>query len=503
MRDKGRLFPSIPAVMLLFLAASRLTPLRPSALGVQPTRRSDAMSLLARGAAAYSEDQLDEARRLLEEALRLDPRLARAHALIGLTLARQNAIQQALRHLARAHQIAPDNPDYAYDYAVLLIQGQRFAPAVPILESLHQKSPAAEDVLVNLARAYAGAGKFEKLSALVSGLPSTDYSNQSLLKTLATILARGRQTATVEQLWKRAIDKDPNSQFAYAALAETWVVSGRPRQALKLLAGAPAAARGPVYLFAQGEAETALHNYDMAIQAFRFLTLKLPGNDMAWQCLVTSFLLAGRLQQAEQAAAGASQRFPEITEFRYQQAVANYMLGRSSLAITDLEPVLERGTQTGLRPFLLMAVLESETGNYQSAVRYFGRVMQMSPRCNAVASYFYGATLVRMHQLHAAQAQFEAAVRCRPHFALAEYRLGQALAEAGQLRQALPLVEQATRDEPALAEPYYALAQIRRRLGDPAGAQAALGEFSIRRKHIGHSDRDLIGRSGAGLGMGD
>jgi tetratricopeptide (TPR) repeat protein len=452
----------------------------------------DVSSLVARAEAAYRSGQLDEARGLLEQAIRLDPRSARAHALLGLVLVRQNAIQPALCNLGEAHEIEPANPDYAYDYAVLLLQVRQFSAAAPILESLHQQSPQAEDILVNLARAYAGAHESGKLSAISSSLPSGDYKNQSLLKALATILASDGQVPAVERLWKAAIDHDPSLPLPYAALAELWTARGEPSRALALLAGAPAAARGPLYLYAEGETQLALRNYNEAIESFRTLTRQLPADEAAWLQLVKCCLVAGRLADAQQAAGQASQQFPDVIEFPYQRAVANYMLGRSALAISELKPVLEKENGRDVRPLLLMAVLESGAGNYQNAARYFAQAEQMNPGCNALASYFYGATLLRMHQLRQAQTQLQTAIRCRPHFALAEFRLGQALSEDGKSHEALMALERATHDDPALAEPYYALAQIRRRLGDAQGARAALRQFNKLHKHVTHSDRELF-----------
>jgi tetratricopeptide (TPR) repeat protein len=483
------IFPLALACVLL------LHPIR--ACAQQAAASSDVNSLVVKADAAYRSGQLDTARQLLQEALRLNPHLARAHALLGLVLARQNAIQGALSNLGEAHEIEPDNPDYAYDYAVLLLQDQRFAAAAPILESLHHQSPQADDVLVNLARAYAGAHDSKKLSAISSALPSAAYGNGPLLKTLATIFASSGQTIAVERLWKAAINHDPESPLPYAALTQLWIAGGQARRAQALLASAPPAAHGQLYLYAQGETEMALRNYDKAISCFDKLTREAPNNEIAWQQLVRCNMLAGRLTEADEAAQLAVHQFPGAVEFEYQQAVINYMLGRTATAVKVLSPVLLEPEGNDQRILLLMAVLKSQLGNYQQATRYFERAEEFDHGCNALASYFYGTTLLRMRQTQPAQVQLRNAINCRPHFALAEYRLGQALSEGGKLQEALSAFEQATHDDPALAEPYYALAQVRRRLGDQAGAQADLRQFNALHKHITHSDRHLFGPSGA------
>ena len=107
---------------------------------------------------------------------------------------------------------------------------------------------------------------------------------------------------------------------------------------------------------------------------------------------------------AEQAAEQAARRFPDAVEFEYQQAVADYMLGRSGPAIKILAPD-EKPGEKDLRPVLLMAVLKSQSGDYQEASSYFERVEQMQAGCNALGSDFYGAALLSPHRPSDAQAE--------------------------------------------------------------------------------------------------
>jgi tetratricopeptide (TPR) repeat protein len=279
----------------------------------------------------------------------------------------------------------------------------------------------------------------------------------------------------------------------YSALAEFWIARGHASQALALLNGAPAAARDPLYLYAYGETGMALKDCETATSSFQDLTRRLPQNPQPWQQLVRCNMLAGHLHQAERVADQAARNFPHAIEFPYQQAVVDNMLGRTGAAIQVLSPVVGDVDENDPRPILLMAVLQSESGDYGEATRYFERAEEMERGCNALASYCYGATLLRMNRPVEAEAKLEEAARCRPHFALAEYRLGQALSRDGKSRQALSEFEEAIRDNPALAEPYYALAQLRQRLGDQAGAREALARFGSMQKHVASSDRDLLG----------
>ncbi|MGH9397377.1 MAG: tetratricopeptide repeat protein [Terriglobia bacterium] len=493
MLDRAKLLAILTALAITIAPSSGRT--QNPAAESQYEAASSSASLLAQGEAAYQKGELEEARRLLENAIRFAPRSARAHALLGMTLARQEDLNGALLNLRQAYKIDPGNSDFAYDYALLLLQARRFAAAIPILERMHRQSPQSDDVLVNLARAYAATGNFGKLAATVHALPPHAFGDETLLKALASVLAGVKQSAAIEQLWQGAIRHNPGEPLPYAALAKFWIARGQAARALTLLDGAPVVTRGPVYFYALGETQRALGKYNQACGSFRQLVHMLPDNKKAWRQLVQSYLLANQLTEAKSAAEQANRKFPDIVEFQYQQAVVDYMLGRNAAAIEDLAPVLERESRGDPRPVLLMAVLQSANGNYDEATRYFARAAQLDHTCNALTSYFYGATLLRMHRPQDAAAQLQTAIRCQPHFALAQYRLGLALSQSGKPQEAVAALQQSIEIDSTLAEPYYALAQVQQRLGNTSAAQAALARFNSLHRHVNSSDHDLF-RSG-------
>lgn len=455
-----------------------------------------AANLLSNGQTAYRQGHLNEARKLLEEAVRLAPRSANAHALLGLTLARQGYLNGALAQMGEASKLNPSNSDFAYNDALMLLRARRYSAAIPVLEKLSGASPDAADVRVNLARAYAATGNLAKLSACVQQLPASMFGDTALLQTLASVLAGAHANTAIEQLWLRAISYNPDEPLGYAVLAKLYIADGQPARALSALQRAPATARSPVYVYALGETQEALGQYSQARASFERLAQTMPANQAAWRRLIECDLRADQLQDASHDALLATRRFPYNSLFSYQTAVIDYLLGRNSAAIAALEPALQRKREAGVQAVLLMAVLQSATGQYAEAVRYFTRAQALAGSCNALAAYFYGATLLRMHRATQAAAQFQTALRCRPHFALAEYRLGLALSQAGKSRQALEALKSAARDNSNLAESYYAMAQIERKLGQAHAAKLDLAQFSARSEHVNLSDRTLI-RGGA------
>lgn len=481
---------------MLLLVAGRLAGVPALRRGAQaPPRRagevSEASAPLDRGIREYKAGAFESAERDLKEALRTNPHVAAAHAYLGLSMARTGDLTHATKELERASEIDPARSDYAYDEAVLLIKVKRYSAAIPILEKLRPESPQSPEVLVNLARAYAGSGEWNELSKLTAQLPDDLYGNAKFLEALAGILASSRRFDALEQLWEGAIRSEPGSSLPYAALAELWVEENRPREALALLDGAPAAARDPVFLYAYGESQMALGDSGATV-TFRRLIEQTPGNQGAWAALARAEMRAGQFADAEATAQRAARRFPGSREFLYQLAVANYLMDRNGSALAAIRPVVAAPGYRNPQAILLAAVLESETGHYREAVTYFETLKHSETGCNALATYFYGSTLLRMRQPSRAVSELRAAIRCRPRFALAEYRLGQGLAELGRTRDALGELQKSIRDDAKLSDAYYALAQLRRRMGDARGARDALAQFNQLRHDAGPPDARLL-----------
>jgi tetratricopeptide (TPR) repeat protein len=74
----------------------------------------------------------------------------------GTRLLHAGKTHAALRHLKRAHDLAPDHPNAALNLAGAYILAGRFRQAVPILETLAERTPDNPAVWINLGAAYLG-----------------------------------------------------------------------------------------------------------------------------------------------------------------------------------------------------------------------------------------------------------------------------------------------------------------------------------------------------------
>lgn len=91
-----------------------------------------------------------QAEKTLREGLTRSPQEASLHHVLGLALARQQRLPEALSELAKASQLAPDNSRYRYVYAVALNSSGQPNAAIKALETAHQDFPQDQDILLGL-----------------------------------------------------------------------------------------------------------------------------------------------------------------------------------------------------------------------------------------------------------------------------------------------------------------------------------------------------------------
>jgi Flp pilus assembly protein TadD len=125
---------------------------------------------------------------VLREALRRDPGAAAAHSALGLSLARQRRLNEAVAELQEAARLAPDSAQYTYVYGVALHSTGKPQGALHVLEAAHQRFPANPAILQALATMERDRGNREAALAYARKLANAapdDPEAQALLQALS------------------------------------------------------------------------------------------------------------------------------------------------------------------------------------------------------------------------------------------------------------------------------------------------------------------------------
>ncbi len=114
------------------------------------------------------------AQRLLEQGLARAPDTAALHHALGLLHVRQRRREAALQALQRATELAPDEPRYAYVYAVALHSYGAPDQAIARLERAAGRWPGERDILLALATMQRDAGRPEAARRAAEALLAAD-----------------------------------------------------------------------------------------------------------------------------------------------------------------------------------------------------------------------------------------------------------------------------------------------------------------------------------------
>ena len=125
-----------------------------------------------------------DAERVLRAAAKLVPDSADLCEALGLSLARQKRTPEAIIELAKAAELAPGEPRYAYVYAVALHDAGEPRRSIDVLTQAYQRHRGARDILIALVEYEAQAGNREAAVAwarkLLAVTPDDPQSRQLL-----------------------------------------------------------------------------------------------------------------------------------------------------------------------------------------------------------------------------------------------------------------------------------------------------------------------------------
>jgi TolB-like protein/Tfp pilus assembly protein PilF len=164
---------------------------------------------------------------------------------------------EANKHIDRARQISPNDPNHAENQANILYLASRFADAEEVSQSLMRTNPNAIGPKLRMAPFLAKKGKLSEALKMLAALPQ-EYPNVQM--TTAIIKARaGDNTGALRLLGPLEKDVDTNGMFYYN-LALAYSAMGDAANAAKWLERSMDAREGPALYIRVDPALAAIQN---------------------------------------------------------------------------------------------------------------------------------------------------------------------------------------------------------------------------------------------------
>jgi cytochrome c-type biogenesis protein CcmH/NrfG len=117
---------------------------------------------------------------VLAAAIKADPAAPAPRHALGLSLAREKRMPEALAALAESVRLAPDDARYAYVYGVALHDTKRAPEAIRVLESALARHPYDRDILFALASYAREGGNAAKAAGYARRLVELEPDNAEL-----------------------------------------------------------------------------------------------------------------------------------------------------------------------------------------------------------------------------------------------------------------------------------------------------------------------------------
>jgi len=323
--------------------------------------------------------RVEDARRHLDEALRLNPGIPEHRLNVGRLLLAEGQPVEALPHLQAAVELNPRSVSAQNNLGVALMRLGRLDEAASRFEEVVRLQPDRAEAHANLAdalhrldRTAEAATHAERALDLDPRLPAA-HNTAGLLA-----MAHGAHDEA-RASFSRAVDLDPRSADAWVNLGVALQHVGRPGEAAAALeravglrpTHAPAQYLLGVTLFRLGRVDEAVARLNQALR----LDPRLPN---AQNDLGAALLAVGRTDEAITALQEAVRQQPEHADAHYNLAHALRASGRLADAVTHYrEAVRYDQADAALRHDLATALLA--LGRRGEAREQFAEALRLDP----------------------------------------------------------------------------------------------------------------------------
>lgn len=457
---------------------------------------ADFQAYLGLARLALRDENLEEAARLAEEALKRGPNNTMVHYTVGL-LARYNGdLAKAERHYQESVRILPSNMMTNIELAALRVRESRFAEAEAFLDKVYASSAKQPMALYLSSVIQAASGNYEEADILLkqAGIVTENYLPAIYVRGLVSyeLGDYARATAALEKV----VGAQPANRSGRLALASVYVKQNRTRAAMRVLD--PLIAGDSVDAAALSIAAVAEMNVGNVEEGRAYLEkveqARSSQEASSISGLSSKIALAqfaeGNTEEAiktiSTAAMGRSAEIKELGIMASMQAKS----GDTEGARKTVEAILTAAPQRALG-YNILGTIEYSEKNFAEAVTAFTQAIDRNPqyfsamRNRALANYNLG-------RLRESETDLRTLLDNRPNDSRSKAVLGRTLLHLGEAEEAVQYFKEAVRDIPN-ALPL--LADYSRALAD-AGSTAQAIEQARKTARLAADAPEMLKRMG-------
>jgi len=472
------------------------------------------VSPLAAARTQLAKNDLKSAEDSIWKVLSSDPNNSEGLLLLAVVRGEQQRYSEAEALFQRVIQLSPGSAPAREYLGKIYLTENKLPEATEQYKEALKLDPQNVEVKVTLARLYAAAGEFSAGLAALDAIPSARFPAEGVPVKIGCLLALRRKD---EALRLAARGSDPAVALA---VAEIFVTSKLPDEALKILRIAEASGKRPPPRFyfvkakaldAAGDRAAAMVNFQKAValepeseefilaavelyarqekhaEAFELLKRARKLDPSSLKILRPFILEASFAGKSDEVVDAAEQLEANSDEPQDLFVAASVMLKnrRQDEAVPLLEKYLEKFPEDP-RAWVGVGVGYEDEKRFADAQKAFERALEVDPKF-AEAEYQLGTLLSLSGNSAVAMEHFERAVQINPNHSQALGKLGNLYLQAGQLEKAREVLLKAESLDPNNGETEYGLALAYGKLGNREEAKVHMDRFQ--KKRTGSSEK--------------
>ncbi len=373
----------------------------------------NALAHINLGVAYLNRGRLDEAERELEEAIRIHPAAAEAHAALAGVRSEQERPEEALELYRAALRLDPGSSSTHREMGSLLLKLGDSTQGLVHFREASALAPADGDALADLGVALSREGRHEEAMAKFEEASRRAVDEARLHHNWGVVLMERGDLDEASMHFEKAVAIRRDYASAHLSWGQTALRQGRFQQAAEHLREA---------LRIEPENENAHYHLGLALAN---------GN------------------QLDEAFA----EFEKALSLNPDRAETHYSLGLVFARLGDLDRAAEHFRKSlSLAPdnpesHYSLGLALAGKGEFDEAISCYRRATDLAPDY-AEAHNSWGVALVSSGRLREAVERFDAALRINPRLAEAHNNLGLALSQAGALTPAIEHFRAAAAIEP-------------------------------------------------------
>ncbi len=382
----------------------------------------------------------------LETAVRIDPHYAEAHSSLGLALASEGKLDDAIAHYRQAIRFKPKYLDAHNNLGLALKRLGRYDEAMAEFNAALKLNPDSEAAHVNLGGTLLDQGRAEEAMAHLRRALQINTNSALAHNGLGAALDSLGQHQEALAHYQAALRLKPDDADALNNLAAALLDQGKTDEALNHLQAvirfnsnsADTYNNLGIAFTRRGQISEAIANFEKAIELN-------PNKPDTHHNLGSLFYDQAKYDKAVTHEQAALQLKPDLISARYLLGKALIALGRTEEAAAAFAAVLQ-ARPDDMQSQLAMAELSLKQGRKADAIKWCDAVAANQP-ANAQAQFRLGQLLVGAGQAEAAVKHLRAAVRLKPDWLPALNELAWKLATLpdARLRDGKQAVEFASR----------------------------------------------------------